>query len=359
MVPNDRPVTMAIDGISENVAAETQAPPLGRGRGLRRIPKGVSAAAQAIIGVGALVYIVAKSNPHQLSAAIKATHISYLPLSLLATLAVMWLMAYRWNVILSAREHKISTTSLFVYYLIGSFFSNFVPGGSVSIDVVRLVYVDKQIRDKAYVLTTLLYDRFVGLFVLLFVGLGAALVSRSYLPNGVLTRLIEVIMISAVLISSFLLSQWLSDRLSRLVVFIGGKIGAQKVAGGVARSLDAMAEIRSNKSIIVWTVVISLLSRLAWTMVFYVTARAMDLPIGLALIFAFISIIDLIRQLPVTPNGLGLREGALVLLLGELGIAREQALMFSFLAFAPLLLCAIAGGVVYVVRSRIQAAREK
>ena len=348
------------NGISENVVTEARAPQQAAvaARGLKRIPSSVQALVQIVVGVGALAYIIAKSNPHQLAAAIKATHIGYLPLSLVATLTVLWLMAYRWKVIIAARGYQISATSLFVYYLIGTFFSNFVPGGSVSVDVVRLVYVDKQVKDKAYVLTTLLYDRFVGLFVLLLIGLGAALASKSYLPSGALTYLVEVILVCTALIALFLLSQSLSSRLSRLTVFIGGRIGAQRIAGAVARGLDAMDEVRRHKSIIVSTLIISALSRLAWTLGFYVTALAMDLPVSLPLIFAFISIVDLIRQLPVTPNGLGLREGALVLLLGELGIAREQALMFSFLSFAPLLLCAIAGGVIYVTRSRI-ASEEK
>ncbi|HEY6333965.1 MAG TPA: lysylphosphatidylglycerol synthase transmembrane domain-containing protein, partial [Blastocatellia bacterium] len=212
----------------------------------------------------------------------------------------------------------------------------------------------KHVRDKAYVLTTLLYDRFVGLFTLLIFGLGAALASRRYLPAGALTHLIELILVSSVLVSVFLLSQSLSDRLSRLVLYIGRLVRAQRIAGAAARGLNAMSEVRSHKSIIVSTLVISAVSRLAWTLGFYVIALAMDLPVSLALLFAFISIVDLIRQLPVTPNGLGLREGALVLLLGELGIAKEQALMFSFLSFAPLLLCAIAGGIIYITRSRVQ-----
>jgi len=352
---------MSINGLTENVAAESQAaaqPRASLHKRAKQIPGSVKAIAQIVIGVGALVVLIAKSNPHELATAIRGTHFGYLPLSLAATLAVLWLMAYRWSVILSARGTRISTGNLFVYYLIGSFFSNFVPGGSISIDVIRLVYVDKHVRDKAYVLTTLLYDRFVGLFVLLLIGLGAALASRNYLPAGALTHLIEVILVSTVLVSAFLLSQSLSRRLSRLALFVGDKIGASKIAGAAARSLDAMSEIRARKSIIASTVIVSVLTRLAWTLGFYAIAVAMDLPVSLALIFAFISIVDLIRQLPVTPNGLGIRETALVLLLGGVGISKAQALMFSFLSFAPLLLCAIAGGIIYVVRSRTQRGAE-
>ena len=94
--------------------------------------------------------------------------------------------------------------------------------------------------------------------------------------------------------------------------------------------------------------------RIAWTAGFVVTGFAMNLDLGVILIFAFIAIVDLIRMLPITPNGLGLREGARVLLLGQVGITQERALMFSLLSFAPLLLLAIIGGIIYIFHGRIQ-----
>src|SRR5436190_7431086 len=87
---------------------------------------------QVIIGVGALVLLLFKSDTRGLLEAVKATKISYLPFAVLATVCVNWLMAYRWGVILGVRGHKLKTYRLFVYYLIGIFFMNFVPGGGIS-----------------------------------------------------------------------------------------------------------------------------------------------------------------------------------------------------------------------------------
>jgi uncharacterized protein (TIRG00374 family) len=354
-----RGTKMAINKLSEettgpgDTAAEASGPrpATPSSSKLRSALKG---AAQAIIGAAALVYIISKSDSHALLVALKTTRLWYMPLAVATTLAVYWLMAYRWRLILAARGYRPSISALFVYYLIGTFFSNFVPGGSVSTDVVRMLYVNREVRDRAYVVTTLLYDRFLGMFVLLLVGMIAAIASRSYLPAGVLLYCIEAVFVTAVLISLFLMSEYLAGRLSALALYIGRVVGLGKLGEGVARVLDGMSEVRSRTDIIIQTLGISLLMRVAWTAGFVVTALAMNLGLGVVLIFAFIAIVDLIRMLPITPNGLGLREGAMVLLLGQVGIAHERALMFSLLSFAPLLLLAIVGGVIYVVYGRLR-----
>src|ERR1044071_6158187 len=133
--------------------------------------------AQALIGVVALALIVMKSDARGLIEAIKATRIAYLPLAVAASFVVTWLMAYRWGAILRIRGHRIKTRRLFVYYLIGIFFMNFVPGGGVSGDVARLIYVNREVHDKAFVLSTLVYERLVGGFVILLLGLIASIAS--------------------------------------------------------------------------------------------------------------------------------------------------------------------------------------
>src|SRR5437868_6136243 len=139
---------------------------------------------QVLIGVGALALLIFKSDTRGLLEAIKATRISYLPFAVLATVCVTWLMAYRWGVILGVRGHKLKTYRLFVYYLIGIFFMNFVPGGGISGDVVRLFFADRDVHDKPFVLSSLIYERLVGLFTLLLLGFGATIASRGSLPDG-------------------------------------------------------------------------------------------------------------------------------------------------------------------------------
>jgi uncharacterized membrane protein YbhN (UPF0104 family) len=73
-------------------------------------------------------------------------------------------------------------------------------------------------------------------------------------------------------------------------------------------------------------------------------------------LFAFISLIDLVRLTPISIGGLGVREWTVIVLFARLGITREQALTFSILAFAPIYLVALVGGLAYISKARVRRA---
>lgn len=303
--------------------------------------------AQIALGLGALAFLIARSDSEALLEAMGRTRVAYLPLAVAAAVTVTWLMALRWGLMLRVRR-RISLLSLFRYYLIGIFFSNFVPGGSVALDVTRLVYVDREIRDKPFVVSTLMYERIVGLFGVLVTGLLATLASHEHLPAARTVYAVEAILVVIFLLSASLVSGKVSSWLVRGLTRIGVRLGMLRLTGAGVRVLEAIAELRKHPGMIVATVLLSLVIRVVWSLGCYVVAWAMGLPVTAPLIFAFISIYDLIRMLPITVNGLGLREWALVALFANVGVAREEALMFSLLAFAPILINALIGGLIYI-----------
>lgn len=313
---------------------------------------------QAVIGLGALALVIFKTDLHALAEAFRATKISYLPLALVATLMMNWLMAYRWGLILRVRGHEVKTSRLFAYYLIGMFFSNFVPGGAVTGDVARLVYASREIKDKPFVLSTLIYERLTGMMVLLMIGLTATLTSRIYRPDGNLFYLAEAALALAFIASAILMSGRASSLLARWCRALGSKFKLARAGDAASRTLEAIASLRQYKQMFVSTVLLSVAIRVVWSLGCYAVARAMDLPLSLPVVFAFISLVDLIRMLPISVGGLGVREWTMIVLFANVGIAREQALLYSLLAFAPLLLTAIAGGIVYISQASVLRVEE-
>lgn len=309
--------------------------------------------AQAAIGIGALAVIVMKSDARGLAEALKNTQVVYLPLAVAASFAVTWLMAYRWKVILAARGLRFSTRRLFAYYLIGIFFTSFVPGGGVSGDVARLIYIDREVRDKAFVLSTLVYERLVGVFTLLLVGLAATLMARTYGQTDPKIYASEAILALFFIAIAALMSEYISSKLARLIRAVGRHIKADRFAEAAARTLEAISQLRRDGGLFLRTLMISVLIRIVWSLGCYVVAGAMGLPLGVMTLFAFISLVDLVRLMPISVGGLGVREWAVIVLLGSVGIAREQALTLSILAFAPIYLNAIVGGIVYISRARV------
>jgi uncharacterized membrane protein YbhN (UPF0104 family) len=62
----------------------------------------------------------------------------------------------------------------------------------------------------------------------------------------------------------------------------------------------------------------------------WVAARALEIPLGWGPALAFVPVMAIAQVLPVSFGGLGLREGALVVLLTPLGVTTEQAIALGF-----------------------------
>jgi uncharacterized protein (TIRG00374 family) len=330
------------------------AKPIGRPRKLNL--RGV---VQVVVGIGALLFVIMKSDARGLAEALRNTRVIYLPIAIVASFAVTWLMAYRWGMILAAKGPRLKTQRLFAYYLIGLFFTSFVPGGGVSGDVARLIYVDREVRDKALVLSTLVYERLVGVFTLLLTGLVATLMTRAYGQTEPMIYISEAVLAIALIAIAILMSGYVSSRLARLIRELGVRIKFVRLAEAAARTIEAMIGLKSDGALLVRTALMSLLIRILWSLGCFVVAWAMGMPIGVLTMFAFISLIDLVRLMPISVGGLGVREWSVVVLFASVGIPREQALTFSLLAFAPIYLNAIVGGVVYVSRARLRLAERQ
>ena len=314
---------------------------------------------QVVIGISALALVVMRSDAHGLMEALRNTRISYLPLSVAASFAVTWLMAYRWRAILVAKQVHITTRRLFKYYLIGIFFTSFVPGGGVSGDVARLIYVDREAGDKALVLSTLVYERLIGVFTLLLMGLAATLMTRGSRQTDPRIYASEAILAIAFITIATLLSESVSSRLARVIRATGRRTKIVRFAEAAARTIESVSELRRDGVLLIRTAMISVVIRITWTLGCYVVAWAMGLPIDLLSLFAFMSLVDLVRLMPISVGGLGVREWAIIVLFSTLGITREQALTFSILAFAPIYLNAIAGGMVYILQVRFTRYQSK
>ncbi len=220
--------------------------------------------AQLVIGLGALALVVMKSDARGLAEAIRNTRVALLPLAVVASFLVTLLMAYRWGVILKVRGYRFDVRHLFAYYLMGNFFTNFVPGGSLSGDVVRLIFISREARDKAFILSTLVYERLIGMFTLLLVGLIATLASRNYVQTDPALYLTEAILGMAFIAIAMMMSEWVSSRMARLIETLSARFKIERTGRAAARTILAISELRRSKGLLARTVAVSVVVRVVW-----------------------------------------------------------------------------------------------
>ncbi len=79
-------------------------------------------------------------------------------------------------------------------------------------------------------------------------------------------------------------------------------------------------------------------------LVYYLTALGLGLKIPLFATVWISAMVVLIQHIPGSISGLGLREGALVLLLPIYGVTPPQAMAFSLISFGYVLAMGLLGG---------------
>ena len=83
----------------------------------------------------------------------------------------------------------------------------------------------------------------------------------------------------------------------------------------------------------------------------YLLARTMTVPLGFHECLLLVPIIILTSAIPISFAGWGVREGAMVYLLGQVGIAGSDALAISIAFGLMLLAMGIPGGLIWLARS--------
>ena len=116
-----------------------------------------------VISVGLLAFLLHNTGLDHTLARLQMANLWYVPVGVGIYLLSQWVSSYRWKFLSNALGFDLSLREFYDYYLIGMYFSLFLPG-SIGGDVGRMVYLAKACdRKKREALLTLLAERGVGL----------------------------------------------------------------------------------------------------------------------------------------------------------------------------------------------------
>ena len=269
-----------------------------------------------------------------------------LPLSFyLASLAVIVagivLYAWRWRTLLAAIGTRIPFSLVLRQYLIGIFMNNFLPS-TVGGDATKILMLGRT-YGYASVAASVVLDRGLGAGILAVIAAGTLWVvgmdHPSYVAGRVALTALAALFLAAVGVA-IVGTGGLSPRLER----IGAWPWAVNAAAHLQRTRVAFAgAVRTPQ---VWLHAIgtvglySVLLTAVYQQFFVLQGgvRPDFIPLLVAVASAAV-----LSNLPVSINGVGLREQLHVLLLAPLGVTREAAVAISLLLFAHLLTASLVG----------------
>jgi len=253
--------------------------------------------------------------------------------------------AVRWQILIKAQGDSVPLSFLAKSYLVGNFFNTILPS-RIGGDVVRIWDGSKYSKTVLKSSAIILVERLTGIIVLLLFAFGSALFRLD------MAQKVPVIWVS--LIMGLL---GLAAVLLFFTPFIEKIINKIPSKGFLKKIIQKTIEFRST-IIFYKTKKAALLKAFGWAFLlqanvilhFFLIGKALHLHIKIVDYLVFIPIVMLIQLIPITINGLGLREGAYIEIFEFYGIAPESAFSFALIDVAFMLIIGIIGAIIYVTR---------
>lgn len=296
-----------------------------------------------LVSCGLFAYLLARIHIERFLQTFATAKFSYIFLAMLVYLFTQGLSALRWMALARPLGIKTPFRAILRYYLIGMFFNLFAPG-TVGGDVTRVYYLvrDENEGAKSGAITTVhaamsvLMDRGIGMVVLVWLGAAGLLLFPEYaVPHAARVATFALAL-------GFVAAGLLVPVLRRLLPEDGHQL--------VVKLRLAFRSYRKHWRALLVAMLFSVIIHLiqAWMHVAMGNALDLNLPFSFAIIVY--PLVGTFSAIPITLNGLGLREGGYILLLGVIGISSEKGIAFGILLFLVVALDSLLGGLLFLLQ---------
>jgi uncharacterized membrane protein YbhN (UPF0104 family) len=240
------------------------------------------------------------------------------------------LSSFKWKVILSIENKSVPYLFLLKSYMIGNFLSLFLPS-SFGGDLYRIYALKKYSTDYLQNTSSVLFDRITGLFALLSI----SILSFALFFRNVIDVRIMAIYVSAIIVFWVMTTHWFINFFEKF---------ESKLVQFPRRILISFSRYRSNIPVLLTTLGISFFFQSNIVFLNKVYVAALNIDIGITYLFMVIPLVYLTEALPISINGLGVREGAFVFFLNQAGFTSEQGLALGLLVISMRYVFAVSVG---------------
>lgn len=267
-------------------------------------------------------------------------------MSVVVLLALSFVQTSRWQAILRALGTRMGYLSLWATVLIGFFFSQLLPT-SIGGDVARVWKLRQAGTSVARAFNSVLLDRLTALIAAaLITALGFSMLTGMF--PAVAARSIVAFALGGIIIGFLvLLALRAPATAGPLQTLLGKRLGGW-LAGVL---VDTSAVLLDPRTLSV-TTALSCLIHVAVSTVVWMIARDIGADLSLLTCIVLVPLVILASMLPVSIAGWGVREGAMIVALGSVGVERATALTTSVAFGLALAVTGIPGGLIWLYGRR-------
>lgn len=296
------------------------------------------------VSVGMLAFLILGVPRDELSDLVSewtTRDLEWLAGALACTAVAIVIAALRWRRVLTTLGHEPPLTRLVLLNLAGQFVSNFLPT-TVGGDVLRVRRLGRRLGDVPRCFASVVIERLTGWVVLPLLTLSALAINPGLGRLGAASRTAFILAVATLVVLM-------------LIVYVAEhpRVGRQlQGSGGIRRTLSGLhlglGDFRRHPRAIVDLVGVGILYQLTLIAATAMAAEAVGMDVSPTAWLAFAPAVLIAQVLPLSIGGLGLREGALVLFLGPLGVSNAEAILLGLLLYAINLVVSLLGAPTFV-----------
>jgi len=264
------------------------------------------------------------------------------------------LASYQWERLLRAAGIEIPYWKVTTYYFVGQFFNNFLPA-NVAGDFMRTLDATRTGSTRANALSTVILDRLIGTVALGGVAVVSTLPAINRYHLAAAYAGVVAFFVGAVVMLRAMLEPRVLAALERVLA----RIGLSRLSPALDRLSESLVEFRNRKRLLLELLSVALVVQVMRIGVHILFARALGLHVEAAYFFLFVPLLAVIVSLPISLNGIGVREGAGILLFGMVGLDRASAFALQFGTYLVAVGVSLIGGLVFLARIPGRRARSR
>jgi uncharacterized protein (TIRG00374 family) len=308
----------------------------------------LNTAARAAVAAGLAGYILWKSHPRDVLAALAGADWRPIAVAVVLVFADRALMAYRWVALLCIIDpaERPSFVEVMRIFFVSTFVGTFLPA-SIGGDAVRAYSMAQLNVRGSDAVASVFMDRMLGVASILVMAAAGLLLAHDLAGNVTIVLSLAV----AASACAVTLALVFSDRAARSVSAVLLRMPASVRHGG-DRVLDSIRRYATHRGRLANVLAGSIAVQILRIVQAYFLGLGLAIAVPLPTYFAFIPLILLVMLLPVTINGIGTSQAAFVWFFGRAGVPAAPAFTLSVLFIALGVVGNLPGGLLYVFGTR-------
>jgi len=299
--------------------------------------------ARLAVAAGLTAYILWKSHPRAVLAAVAGAHWQPIAAAVALVLADRALMAYRWVVLLCTIDPatRPPLASVMRIFFVSTFVGTFLPA-SVGGDAVRAYSLTKLNVGGGDAVASVFMDRMLGVASILVMALAGLVLARDLASDWMILAGLAF----AGTACGVALLLVFSHRAAEVAATVIAQLPAVAWRPG-QRVLESIRRYAAYHHALLNVLLCSIAVQVLRIVQAYFLGRGLGIGSPLSVYFAFIPLILLVMLLPITFNGIGTSQAAFVWFFARAGVPGASAFALSVLFVALGIVGNLPGGILY------------